>query len=287
MNRKKVINFIKKINPIKKRELKTKNNRIYLQDSELTKTAFEPGKKYSYQFVNKNKSILKIYIDTNGTRTVSKRKRKNYINPIIDIRTTKVLEEFSKFDKLEVEIYEDDILIKGLSEDKTVDANYSNTQYIDNVVYVKDNKKVKIKEVLIPKKTVHELYMKKCANGDKFEFTGEQITIDSLLEQINNKNVSISTKYNVKSKELLNKDIGKALEVVSLCSGAGVLDKGFKDQGFKLKFALDIEKDMVETYKANLGEHAIQGDLSNLDINIIPDGDILIAGTPCQDFVRQ
>ena len=115
MIKSKVISILNKVKVIKKRTLNTKGNRIYLQDSELAQTVFEPGKKYSCEFVSKSNSVLKIYIDDKGKRTVSKRKRKNFINPIIDIRTTNVLEGFKAYNKLEVEIYENDIIIRGIS----------------------------------------------------------------------------------------------------------------------------------------------------------------------------
>ena len=50
---------------IKKRFINTKN-RIYIQDSELLKTVFEPGKRYNCRFNKADGSVLKIFIDDNG-----------------------------------------------------------------------------------------------------------------------------------------------------------------------------------------------------------------------------
>lgn len=72
--------------------------------------------------------------------------------------------------------------------------------------------------------------------------------------------------------------------VVSLFSGAGGLDLGFKKAGFKLVWANDFAKDAVETYKMNIGNHCCCCDISNVDVNDIPDCDVIIGGFPCQGF---
>lgn len=76
-------------------------------------------------------------------------------------------------------------------------------------------------------------------------------------------------------------------KVVSLYSGAGGLDVGFKKAGFDIIWANDFDKDACETYKNNIGAHIkcgdiniIKKDLSNLDCNV----DLLIGGPPCQGF---
>ncbi|WP_288326099.1 DNA cytosine methyltransferase [uncultured Clostridium sp.] len=246
-------------NMIKKRFINTKN-RIYIQDSELMQTVFEPGKRYNYKFNKDDGSMLEIFIDDKGSKIVSKRKRKDLLNPVIDIRTKEVLEQFNKFDKMEIEIYKDKILVRGVLDTKVINLN-------------------KQQELIISKKRVNELYLKNVVN-ENFE----QLTFENFINQTNLSSINISTKYTVNSQESYNKDIQTVLRLVSLFSGAGVLDKGFIDQGFTPKFALELEKDMVETYKYNLGKHIIQADINNYDINTIPDGEILIGGSPCQDL---
>lgn len=243
-------------NMIKKRFINTKN-RIYIQDSELRQTVFEPGKRYNYKFNKDDGSMLEIFIDDNGSKKVSKRKRKDSLNPVIDIRTKEVLEKFYKFDKMEIEIYKDKILVRGLLDSKVINLNQK-------------------KELIISKKSINDLYLQNVVN-ENFE----QITFEN---QTNLSSINITTKYTLDSQESYNKDIQTGLRLVSLFSGAGVLDKGFIEQGFIPEIALELEKDMVETYKYNLGEHIKQADINDYDINTIPDGEILIGGSPCQDF---
>lgn len=271
------INRVKK--SIKKRFIETKNHRIYIQDSELVKTVFQPGQKYNFEFDKNNGSVLKIFIDDNGKRIVSKRKRKNYINPVIDIRAKYILNQFSNYDKVEIEIYKDEILVRGLSDIKELKTNFD--ILTDKVVELHSKVKIK-KEIILPKKYINDLYLKKVSNGVNTKF--EQIRFESLFEENKLSHISISSNYNTKNTKEYNRDVHIALRLVSLFSGVGVLDKGFIDEGFAPQIAIELEHDMVETYKANLGNHAIQGDLNKYDIRTIPDGEILIGGSPCQDF---
>lgn len=74
------------------------------------------------------------------------------------------------------------------------------------------------------------------------------------------------------------------MKVVSLFSGAGGLDLGFKMAGHEIVWANDLYEDAVETYKHNLGDHIVCGDISKIDADEIPECDIIIGGFPCQGF---
>lgn len=74
------------------------------------------------------------------------------------------------------------------------------------------------------------------------------------------------------------------MKVVSLFSGAGGLDLGFKMAGHEIIWANDLYEDAVETYKHNLGNHIICEDISKINTDEIPDCDIVIGGFPCQGF---
>ena len=74
------------------------------------------------------------------------------------------------------------------------------------------------------------------------------------------------------------------MKIVSLFSGAGGLDLGFKQAGHTIVWANDIDKDACATYKKNIGDHIICADIKEIDICTIPDCDIVIGGFPCQGF---
>ncbi|MDO9831959.1 DNA cytosine methyltransferase [Glaesserella parasuis] len=72
--------------------------------------------------------------------------------------------------------------------------------------------------------------------------------------------------------------------LVSLFSGAGGLDLGFKQAGFDLLWANDFDADAVATYKHNIGDECVLGDIKNIHSNDIPNADVIIGGFPCQGF---
>ena len=73
--------------------------------------------------------------------------------------------------------------------------------------------------------------------------------------------------------------------VVGLFSGCGGLDLGFKQAGFNILWANDFDKDSVKTYRENIGEHIVLGDITEIPSKVIPsDFDVLLGGFPCQGF---
>lgn len=74
------------------------------------------------------------------------------------------------------------------------------------------------------------------------------------------------------------------MRVVSLFSGAGGLDLGFRMAGHEIVWANDLYEDAVETYRLNLGNHIVCCDISEINSEDIPDCDIVIGGFPCQGF---
>lgn len=74
-------------------------------------------------------------------------------------------------------------------------------------------------------------------------------------------------------------------KVLSLYSGAGGFDLGFRRAGFKLVWANDLDASACATYRANLGDHIVEGDLE--DVSLPRDEvDVVIGGPPCQGWSR-
>lgn len=72
--------------------------------------------------------------------------------------------------------------------------------------------------------------------------------------------------------------------VVSLFSGCGGLDLGFKMAGFNVIWATDHDKSACDTYKNNLDNSNICKDIKKISLTEIPYAKIYILGPPCQGF---
>lgn len=62
------------------------------------------------------------------------------------------------------------------------------------------------------------------------------------------------------------------------------LNKYYSGLPFDIKYALDFDKNAVETYNANFDHRAICEDIKNVNIEEIIDFDLLLGGFPCQSF---
>jgi len=78
--------------------------------------------------------------------------------------------------------------------------------------------------------------------------------------------------------------MSKQLTIVDLFCGAGIGAIGFQQAGFKILYANDIEQYAVDTYNNNIGNHAVCNDIRDININDIPNTDVIIAGVPCNSF---
>lgn len=79
----------------------------------------------------------------------------------------------------------------------------------------------------------------------------------------------------------------RRLKAISLFSGAGGMDVGFKNAGIDIVVANEIDKDASNTYEKNHPESLlIRGDIREVFTEIIKfkDIDIVFGGPPCQGF---
>lgn len=88
--------------------------------------------------------------------------------------------------------------------------------------------------------------------------------------------------------EVTNNKRSKKFEFtfIDLFSGIGGFHQALKELGGECKAACEIDDKARETYLANhqVPEGKFFKDITKIDINIVPDHDVLCAGFPCQPF---
>lgn len=72
--------------------------------------------------------------------------------------------------------------------------------------------------------------------------------------------------------------------VGSLYAGVGGICLGFKQAGFKLKWANEFDKNACKTYRENFNHTLIEEDVMKIDISNLKNISVLTAGFPCQPF---
>lgn len=248
---------------------KFRNRAFYGHGKKYKRTKFQPGTKYIVD-VQENKIVILPHDGSayENVRTVSKRKTKSDLIPVIDVKDKKSIQAFEQVDYLQIKVYEDHIVVEGYVKDDLAtktSAKAGKVADITNILKVK-----KIAQVIVPYEVLN-----KVAGGYEqlsiFDVSSEKVTTTETID-------------NVVGIDEYIEGISIPLRVVSLFSGAGLLDYGFKKAGFEIIFAIEKDIDAVATYKYNLGDHIVCADITQYDKTKIPKAEVIIGGPPCQGF---
>lgn len=74
---------------------------------------------------------------------------------------------------------------------------------------------------------------------------------------------------------------------IDLFAGIGGFRRGFESIGGKCVFTSEWNESAQKTYRANFPDddrHPFEGDITTVDVNAIPNHEVLLAGFPCQPF---
>ncbi|WP_431818835.1 DNA cytosine methyltransferase [Bacillus pumilus] len=257
---------------IKKRTAKPSERGIYIQDAQLLQTQFEVGRNFDYIIDPAGKSVTIVPAEQTKN-TVSKRAYKGSYKPVIDIRKKDALQAFAGVDQLEIEIFDDQILIRGVKK-TALTNNLGKIRDFFSFKTIKKKEKRALKqnklEVLLSKNQLDQVV------GDSYQQFSIFDYLDASTTRVEN---------NATTTKLVD-HLKIPLQIISLFSGAGIFDQGFVEEGFTVKLALEKDAEAIQTYRTNLGGHIQQADLTNYDFTKLNDikAPIMIGGSPCQGF---
>lgn len=200
------------------------------------------GKPFRYVIDAENSQVL--IIPNEGTGTISRKKSGKKYKPLFDLRAKEVKALVSSASYMEVEECESVIYVHVYKKVTALKSIFS-------------DKIIRIDDVLASK--CGEIVLDKAVNADYIGYDlGHATTHDH--------GSSIQTVF----------------DVVSLFSGAGLLDYSFRDPQFRFVYAVDFSKSACETYRYNIGPHIECKDVR--EVEKVPGADLVIGGPCCQGF---
>lgn len=215
------------------------------------------GSRYDYLIT---KQGIRIVASEKGRYKVSRKRNGSSWSPLIDLRNKEVLDTIAKLGDIRLSIMDEAILVSK-ADAKSVVLQFAipSLTHVRKVVGLSD------------------------AQALSSVLEGAQISLDEYLASSRSP-LDVAQIY---------QDLPDVYTVVSLFSGAGILDwPFFKDERFNIQYAIDYDAGACETYRENIGDHIVCGDVHKA---FTPDGfpqdkavagspDVIIGGPSCKPF---
>lgn len=227
------------------------------------------GMRYRY-IVDTKKQTVNIIPDACGTHKVSRKRTGSHVKPLFDLRSKNVRELIEDADFVEIEISDGIIVIHA---------------------YKKKRAAIRLLKGRIC--SVTELLGKQTAS---FAVTEEELAdalygMDGIIRMAAGAEpysslMSFAGKYAGKErKEHEGRNLKRVYDMVSLFSGAGLFDKAWIENGrFRVVYANDFCKDVLDTYRHNIGDHIVCKDIREVSAEELPFADVYSASPCCQAF---
>ena len=220
------------------------------------------GARYDY-VIDKTTNSIRISPAETGRYTMSRKKSKDGWNSLVDLRNKEIQAAIADMAQIRISIADDEILISN----------------------AKCNAKKSGVVLRFPRIELQRLRAAAGLNDSDAVgslFAGTQVTFDEYL-------ASLATPV---STPTIHEDLADIYTVVSLFSGAGILDWPFsQDERFRIQYAIDYDEAACKTYRHNIGLHITHGDVHRaftddgypLD-DTVGTPDVIIGGPSCKPF---
>lgn len=220
------------------------------------------GSPYDYIIDRKERSI-RIVSAPNGRYRVSRKKHGMTWAPLIDLRNKEVLEAIAGMEHIRVHISGAEIIISDAEAKASARARV----------------------LRFPRVELARLRM--AAGIEDIQAAGR--LLDGASATLGESLVPSCAPLSIPN---IHRDFGDVYTLVSLFSGAGILDwPFFKDPRFSIQYAIDYDAAACETYRHNIATHIVHGDIHQaftsegypLDA-MVRDPDVVIGGPSCKPF---
>lgn len=214
-----------------------------------------------YDYVIEKSGGIRIEPAASGRYKVSRKRCGNRWNPLIDLRNREVMEAVSHMDSIRISIKNGKIQISDATEKNScIVLEFSKRQL----------------RMLRMAAGMEDISAVDCL------LDAAQISFDDYLAECN-RPVDVS---------IFHRDLANVFSVVSLFSGAGILDwPFFQDKRFHIQYAIDYDKAACATYRHNIGLHIVHGDIHKAFTNqgyplddMVENPDVIIGGPSCKPF---
>lgn len=259
---------------------KSKYNRFYLADKDLEGTPFEIGENFSYE-IDREKKQIRITTDSDLGRKgkVCRQRVGDHHVPLIVIRGKKIEEFAGNVTTMKVTIFEDEIIVVPLTEEKSADSTTMAslqkgfTSLCRNVLsFGKEKEKRQIAFALAK----GEWAKRKVANGqmDIFDlgYTLSEDVVTQALAQ-------------TETFEQEMAPLTETLRVFEAFAGIGSQRMALQNIGVNHQVVAIAENNdpALKSYQAIHGDCPNLGDITTINLDDIPDHDLFTYSFPCTD----
>lgn len=273
---------------IKKKTTETRKkkqiDRLYLIGKDYEDAGFTKETVFSYDIDFENKKV-KISKDKSkfsfGRGKVCAKKINGEDVPLMDINNNGIKEVFKNIKKCNVEIYKDEIIITPYEENVVETSSIASG--LGKVINFFSKKKAKVKYRLSMSDAA--LVMKKAVGLEQISFEelgfsfSEDIETQTHVEAIN-KSENLKNIIDMS----LSATILSGYKYFDVFTGSGIAGMALEKHGFETIGYSEVDKYAIQNYEANFPGRKNYGDITKIDTKELEDFDIMVGGSPCQQF---